>query len=708
MAGTSLPDWLATLDRDMLAEVLAARADVCGPAEPAGWGDLAERLQQRESVEQALMRLARPDLQVAEAAAALGPAATRATIAELLSGPRDANDPFDHPWDDRVDDAVYDAVDDALMTLEEHALVWPDPDERLHVAETLAEALRERRPAWRPAALSMPGRAGFDLYPPDPPTTLLADPERVDLTAAAQLGTFLGQVEGMLAECARRPLQVFKVAGVQPKALGRVMRAAPCDEAAARLAVAGAERAGLLVNDGTHVRLAPGCEAFTLLPPGEQAARLLFAWWRLSSAPTRTHSDDGKQLYPLSPKAVCAGCVQVRHKLVAILRELPDGEGVPAREDVAAALMWWRPLACDHSLGHPPHSALLEEARLLGVVAHGALSSFGALLAAGDHAGLAQEASRLLPAFAEHADIAPGLMVTVRGTPSRRLAKDLDAVADRRLGPVWQIGHESLRRAWESGLSAAGIEACLAAISAGPLPPFLRDRIEAAPGGRVPPPRLQEVPATCVFHSADTALLARTARDPALQAHGLRLLSPGVLIATGPRESVLAALRAAGYAAVEDPAPGPLPPPVADEPPTDFDALADRLRKVSHVPRRSAARTPLRPRPSPARPARQSRPRTALERAERVITREARELNSDEIRLLAQAVAADRRIRITYVDKDGVASERVIAPPYEQVQLRKKTKLLKAICEMRSAETGRQEERNFYYARIQSVEAVDD
>ncbi|HEX6467695.1 MAG TPA: helicase-associated domain-containing protein [Streptosporangiaceae bacterium] len=704
MGGTSMPAWLATLEQGELAEVLAVRADVCGPTEPGGWDELADRLQQRQSVGQALKRLARPDLQVAEAAAALGPDATRETIAKLLSGPKDPNDPSDHPWDDRVPDYVYDAVDDALMTLEEHALVWPGPGEVLHVAETLAEALREREPARRPAA----GRARFDLFPPEPPTTVLADPEKVDLTAAAQLGTFLGQVEGMLAECARRPLQVFKVAGMKPAALGRVMRAARCDEASARLAVACARRAGVLVSDGTHVRLAPACDAFTPLPPGEQAARLLLAWWRLPSAPTRTHSDDGGQLHPLSPKAVCAGCVQVRHKLVAILRRLPEGEGVPAREDVAAALVWWRPLACDHSLGHPPHSALLEEARLLGVVAHGVLSSFGALLADGDHAGLAQEASRLLPPFAEHAEIAPRHMATVRGTPSRRLAKTLDAVADRQFGPVWQISHESLRRAWESGLSAADIEASLAAISAAPLPASLRSRIAAAAGGRVPPPRLAEVPATCVFRSADTALLARIAGDPAMQAIGVRQLSPGILIATGPRDSVLAALRAAGYAAVEDPVPGPLPPLAADEPAPDFGALAERLRREPHVPSRSRARPPRRPlrqpRSAASRPARPARPRTALERAEGVITRGSRELDSNEIRLLAQAVAADRRVRITYVSREGEETDRDISPPYEIVD----GKLLKAICEMRSAQTGRPEERMFNLARIQSVQPVDD
>ncbi|MEU8802305.1 helicase-associated domain-containing protein [Spirillospora sp. NPDC048819] len=681
MTETPLLTWLATLEKGALAEVLAARSDVCGPTEPGGWDELAERLQQRQSVERALRRLTRPCVQVAEAAATLGQDATRSRITVLLDGP----------------DA---AVDEALTTLERHALVWPGPGGVLHVAETLCE----RWPARGDAAWPGP----FDPLPPGPPTVPIG-PERVELTAAARLGEFTGHAAAMLAECRRRPLQAFRVAGVKPRALQRVTLAARCGEASARLALACAQRAGLLVNDGTHIGLSPGGDAFTFLPPGEQAARLLFAWWTLPSAPTRARSNDGKQLYALGAKADCDGCVQVRHELVTVLQGVPEGRGVHAPEDLGRVLDWHRPLACDHPTSRPPHSAPLQEALLLGLVAHGALSSFGALLAAGDHGGLAREASRVLPAFSDRATIAADLMVTVRGTPSRPLAKELDAVADSLIGPVWKISDQSLRRAVEAGLSAADMTAALAAISTAPLPPLLRRKIAKAADGHVPP-SLREVPATCVFHCADTGLLARAVRHPALRGLGARLLSPGVLIATGPRESVLTALRAAGYAAAEDPAPGPLPPPASDDPPPDFDALAERLRKDPHVPSRAPARkrpaAPRPPRPSGPRPPRPSGPRSELERALRVVTREARELRSDEIRLLARAVAEDERVRITYVDQNGVETVRVIGPPYEMVRMNKK-KLLKAICEMRSAEAGRPEERNFHYSRILSVEAAD-
>lgn len=674
MTGTPLLDWLVTLEQGALAEVLAARPDVCGPTEPGGLADLAERLQQRQSVEWALRRLTRPCVQVAETAAALGQDATRARITALMGGPGAA-------------------VDDALTILERYALVWPVDGGVLHVAETL----RERWPARRGAA----GRAPFDPFPPGLPTVPV-DPERVELTADARLGEFVEQVAGMLAECARRPLQVFKTAGMQPRAFERVTAAARCDKASARLALACAQHAGLLVSDETHVRLSPEGDAFTFLPPGDQAAWLLLAWWRLPSTPTRTRSDDGKQLHPLSAKAVCDGCIEVRHELVRVLRGMPDGQGVRARKDLARTLDWHRALTCDHATGNPPHGALLGEAELLGLVAHQVLSSYGALLAAGDHAGLTRRASWLRSASSDRATIAPDLEVTVRGRPSRWLAKELDAVAESLFGPVWRISDESLRRALESGRSAADIEAGLTAISTAPLPPLLRGKIAKAAIGRVPPFRLREVPATCVFHSTDTRLLARAVRYPALQGLGARLLVPGVLIAMGPRESVLAALRAAGYAAAEAPVPGPLPPLVADEPPPDFDGLAERLRKDPYVPPLSPPRT----RSAAPRPPRPSRRLSALEQVQRVITRRARELRSDEIRLLARAVAENRRVRITYVDLNGEGTDRVIGPPYELVELNKK-KLLRAICEMRSAETGRREERKFHFSRIQSVEAVD-
>ncbi|REF00712.1 helicase-associated domain-containing protein [Thermomonospora umbrina] len=673
MTGTPLRDRLAALEQHALAEVLAARADVCGPTEPGGWNDLAHRLEQRPSVERALGRLTRPSLQVAKIAAQLGRNATRESITTVLGGPGAA-------------------VDEALTALERHALVWPGHGGVLDVAGPL----RERWPTPSEVLWSAP----FDPFPPRLPTVPV-DRERVEATAAARLGEFVGHAAKTLIECARLPLHVFKTAGLQPRALRRVRDAAGCDEASARLVLACAKRAGLFVVDGERLGLSPGGDAFTHLPPGEQAARLLSAWWLLESAPTRTRSDDGGRLHPLSAKAACDGCAEVRHELISVLREVPEGQGVHAPKDLAGALGWRRPLACDHR----PHGPLTREAVLLGLVAHGALSSFGAFLAAGDHAGLVRRASQLLPAFSEHATIGPGFMVTVRGTPSRRLAKELDAVADGFVGPVWRIGDDSLRRALESGLGAADIEARLAANSAEPLPPSLRSKIAKVAGGHVPPPRLREVPATCVFHGTDHELLARAARHPALQGLGVRLLSPGVLIATGPRESVLAALRAAGYhATAEDPGPGPLPPPPSQEPPPDFDALAERLRRRPHVPPRSPART----RPAGPRAATRSSPRrTPLERWLRIVTRQCPDLDSDEMRQLAEAIAEDERVRIAYVDQNGVETDRVIAPPYEPVRINRK-RLLKAVCELRSAQTGRREERNFHFSRIQSVRTVDD
>ncbi|WP_131738374.1 helicase-associated domain-containing protein [Actinomadura roseirufa] len=672
MTGTPLRGWLATLDQDALAEVLKARPDVCGPGEPDGWGDLAGRLQERRSVERALKRLTRPCLQVVETVAVLGEDATEVRVTARLGDP-----------------------DEALAALERHALVWPGHDGALHIAETLRE--------WWTTHGGAVGRAPFEPDGPRLPT-MPVDQERVRLAAGARLGEFVGLVSRMLDVCEQEPLQVFR-AGVKVQALKRVTRVAAYNEASARLAVACAHNAGLLVSDGTDMRLSPAVEAFRLLPVSEQAVRLLFAWWRLPSAPTRTRSDDGGRLNVLSPKADCEGCVQMRRELVTVLREwVSEGRGVRTPEGLAKALDWHRPLACDHDSGDPPHGALLEEAVLLGLVAHGVLSSFGALLAEGDHAGLMREASGVPSPFSERATIGPDLRLTVQGTPSRRLAEALDAFADGLHGRVWKITDASLRRALDSGLSAAGVEAALTAISAGPLPPSLRDKIEMVAAGHVPSPRLLEVPATCVFQSADTDLLTRAALHPSLQGLGVRLLSPGVLVATGPRDRVFAALRDAGYPLVEDPLPAPLPPLPSDEPPPDFDALAERLRKSAPVKPRPLRR----PRSVPSGPVAPLHKPSLLDQWLKIITSECRELTSDEVHRFARAIVEESRVRITYVDLSGVETERIISPPYELVRMgNRKKKLLKAICELRSAEAGHPEERNFYFTRVQAVEAVD-
>ncbi|MEV0276628.1 helicase-associated domain-containing protein [Streptomyces sp. NPDC050610] len=113
--------WLSGLDGERLERVLVARPDGVAAPEPQSLGEVADRLRRQASVARVLPRLTLPCLQATEALAALG-TASRAELAYLL-GVSGA-------------DGVR-GLDEALGGLAELALVWPDGDGQLCMAEPL-------------------------------------------------------------------------------------------------------------------------------------------------------------------------------------------------------------------------------------------------------------------------------------------------------------------------------------------------------------------------------------------------------------------------------------------------------------------------------------------------------------------------------------------------------------------------------------------
>ncbi|MFE9368884.1 helicase-associated domain-containing protein [Streptomyces sp. NPDC006711] len=274
---------------------------------------------------------------------------------------------------------------------------------------------------------------------------------------------------------------------------------------------------------------------------------------------------------------------------------------------------------------------MIREGELLGVLARGALSPLGAPLAAHADEELAISARRLLPPAATTARIGPDLTAVVTGTPSARLAALLDATADRETSStasVWRFSADSIRRALDAGRSPDAIAADLTAGSAAALPQPLAHLINdtARSHGRV-----RVASAACVIHGDAPALLAELAAHRGLSELALRHLAPTVLVSTSPPATVLAALRAAGYAPVAETDQGTVriekcpprraadavPPPrrnVARRGPrttaahasdgpvgTGVDALAARLLKapagLPHSRLRSSGGTPIGTRP---------------------------------------------------------------------------------------------------------------
>ncbi|GFH38819.1 helicase-associated domain-containing protein [Streptomyces pacificus] len=119
---STLATWLGGLESDRLARILEARGDAAAAPEPRSPGELADRLQRPGSVALALPQLTLPQLQVAEALAALPAPASRDALGELLGA---------------ADGETVSELEGVLEALADRALVWPDGAGKLRMADAL-------------------------------------------------------------------------------------------------------------------------------------------------------------------------------------------------------------------------------------------------------------------------------------------------------------------------------------------------------------------------------------------------------------------------------------------------------------------------------------------------------------------------------------------------------------------------------------------
>ncbi|WP_067181384.1 helicase-associated domain-containing protein [Microtetraspora niveoalba] len=114
-----LTGWLATLDEERLARVLANRPDALAPPWPRRLDALAERLAGDFAVMEVMRTLPLPALEIVQACLALGDRPTEERLARFLG----VSVSETIPWLDRLYD---------------HALAWPEPDGGIGLAGGLA------------------------------------------------------------------------------------------------------------------------------------------------------------------------------------------------------------------------------------------------------------------------------------------------------------------------------------------------------------------------------------------------------------------------------------------------------------------------------------------------------------------------------------------------------------------------------------------
>ncbi|GES31433.1 helicase-associated domain-containing protein [Streptomyces angustmyceticus] len=564
----------------------------------------------------------------------------------------------------------------------------------------------------REAALHL--RAGRAHHTPEPVPPALApvterDPQLVDNAAASQAFTALATVEELLKEWDLGGPAVLRAGGMSVRDLKRTAAALDTTEQLAAFWLELAYGAGLIASDGEadeRFGATPAAEEWLQLPDHERWAVLIGGWLAATRTPGVVGTADakGRALAALGPHLDRSPAPEVRRRALALLASLPPGASVPATA-VLARLRWERPLRGDAAAGQIPAPAAgrtpaaggsatppvpaapapaddlrsrlaqgtLAEAELLGVTGRGALAAHGrALLDTGtdaapspsDTGATAHRAAALLapllPEPVDHVLLQADLTAVAPGPLERPLAEALGVLADiesKGGATVYRFTPASVRRALDAGRSAAELQEFLAAHSRTPVPQplaYLVDDVARKHG------RLRIGAAAAYVRCDDDALLSEILADRRAAALRLRRLAPTVLAAQTSPDQLLDGLRAMGYAPAAESAAGDVliaradthrtpprtaPVPVPDGPPSPDPTLltaavrAIRAGDLAATAERKPVHTPA---PAPG-----ALPRTT---------------SAETLATMQAAVLTHSALWIGYVNADGAASQRVIAP----------------------------------------------
>ncbi|MEV0528537.1 helicase-associated domain-containing protein [Streptomyces sp. NPDC050439] len=546
----------------------------------------------------------------------------------------------------------------------------------------------------REAALHLrAGRAHRVLEPAPPAVEALREhrPQAVDAAAASQAYMALDTVEELLKDWDEGGPTVLRAGGLSVRDLKRTAVALDLPEPVAAFWVELAYAAGLVASDGEadeRYAATPAFDDWQELPPAERWSVLATAWLTATRTAGLIGGRDGKDrtLSALGPHLDRSSAPEIRHRVLTLLTTLPDGAS-PTPESMLARLRWERPPR-GSTTGSGSNAPLelrariaqwtLNEAELLGVTGRGALSAHGRALlgseseddsvgTAAPHpspAELAASGARaarllapLLPEPLDHVLLQADLTAVAPGPLERPLAETLSVLADvesKGGATVYRFTPGSVRRALDAGKSASDLHAFLAAHARTPVPQplaYLIDDVARKHG------HLRIGAASAYVRCDDEALLNEILADKRSQGLRLRRLAPTVLAAQADPGALLEGLRGMGFAPAAESAEGDVlitrahahrsPPRTAPEPVHDGPPLPDTTL-IGAAVRAIRAGDLASTAPRKATPDKgDALPRTTA--AETLATMQA-------------AVLTGEAVWIGYVNAEGSASQRVIAP----------------------------------------------
>jgi hypothetical protein len=552
------------------------------------------------------------------------------------------------------------------------------------------------------------------VAPSLPMTEVSADMVARESRAALEL--FNEAALSVLDHLRGQSVKCLQSGGIGAREITRIAKASRVDPTVVRLVLDLAAAAGLLEQVGSALRWGEVAKAWRDLDAGPRVTLLVEQWPRIPWSPTQSHDAAGRSLALRDPARACPLCRDGRR---TTLEEWVRQEGAVDDAILADRVAWIRPLThtshrevveepetwdyrwrsrrTARTVSAPPMvmsedtpslGTVAEEARLLGLVAHGASTPLLRALLANDRAAVVSMAGAMLPAAAITATFGSDLTAVAVGPPSGGLSALLDSCSDResRGGAVtWRFSTASVRRALDAGWTAAQLAERLAEVAASGLPQPL-GYLLADVGRRHG--RLRVAPAQAVIRCDDEALLAEVTVDRKLHKLALRLVAPTVAVSAQGDAETIAALRAAGYLPMPESPESPESPEPAGM--AGMDVVVPALRQVDVMdrhPRSAPTAEPAVPLEDAAAAAARlvglrhaPGSGTADRHLVSAIRRANRTLSEPEIDTLAEALLAGQAVRIRYRSASSALTERVVS------DLELSGQLLEGWCHLRNAE----------------------
>ncbi|MFN3338166.1 MAG: helicase-associated domain-containing protein [Dietzia sp.] len=494
--------------------------------------------------------------------------------------------------------------------------------------------------------------------------------DRADASGGVAALDLLHRCDALLAALSLHPAATLKAGGVGVRELRRVARAAGVDEHELPLLLEVLAAAGLIAVGDTDVGDAgfdsvwaptEAADVWSARDRARRWAELVLAWWSMPRAPWRVGSEiEGGGTVPALGDPVGPHAAGERDRVLRALSELDPGSE-PGDDLLPEVVRWFSPVWFSRA-GSRPCTQTVSEARRLGLVVGTTATGAARLLTAdpptpGDPTAGPPTADDLepvltaaLPEPVSEVIVQADLTILAPGPLVPELAADFALLADVEsagAATIYRVTETSLRRALDSGRTAAGIRDLLERTSITPVPQSLDYLIEdvARRHGR-----LRVGAALSFIRCDDPSLVAQVLGSPVAESCALRSVAPTVLISQARPLDLVESLREHGYA------------PVVEDTSGTVVALTRPVARIRATPPGRAPRVPSRA----ATPAELRTAITAMRSADRVRSARGGSGNGytgeSAIARLHEAAGSGTAVTVSVVDAQGRSTSRLIIP----------------------------------------------